>query len=393
MLFAAKAATAIKHGVEVSGGPGIVSDSSPKKTIVLFRSSSPMTTYNLGQYVSALEVSKHGGEAGPLTPLILALSQVMEMFGDANMEVTNDGDGHKGLQQSSQPTGTYRGYNQGIASEASSSVGFREPLVMLDGRLEVDRAMLMKRAGNNKGKAREIFARFVTDYMVGMLKTFQTSVFYGTRADAKSPRGLTQRSDWNALSSAYVYDNAGGNASATANKASLWLIGWGPDKYTWIHGGDDAPATANIEQPEKAITGVGITVESLRDELVADASGDPTLQFMAVRDYLMLHVSHAIMDARYVRRLANISMTNIDGVDDFSFDEEPLIDMLEDIPDLQNAVMYCNKPLRAQIRKRINVKGNVWHTVTDPFGRQVPGIDNMPLHIVERLTSTEATVS
>ncbi len=351
-----------------------------------------MTTFNLGQYVSALEVSKHVAN-GMLTPLVQALSQVMEMFGDVNMEVANDGDGHKGLQQSSQPTGNYRAYNQGIATEAPSSVGFREPLVMLDGRFQMDRAMLLKRAGGDRAKAREIRARMIAEYMVGMLKTFQTSIFYGTRADGMSPRGLTQRSDWNALTSAYVYDNAGGAASATANKASLWLIGHGPEKYTWIHGKDDAPSTGNIDQPEKSLTGVGITVETLIDELVADASGDATKQFMAVRNYLKLHVSHAIMDARYVRRLANISMSNIDGVDDFSFDEDGLIDMLEDIPDLNNAVMYCNKPLRAQIRKRINVKGNVWHTVTDAFGRQVPGIDDVPLHIVERLTSVEATVS
>ncbi|MEE9365889.1 MAG: hypothetical protein V3W44_04295 [Dehalococcoidales bacterium] len=352
-----------------------------------------MTTFNLGQYVSALEVSKHGGEDGPLTPLIHALSQVMEMYGDVHMEVANDGDGHKGLQQSSQPTGSYRMFNEGIATEAPSSVGFREPLVMLDGRFQADRRMLMSKAGGDRGKAKEIRARMIVEYIIGMLKTFQTSIFYGTRADGKSPLGLTQRSDWNALSSDYVYDNAGGAASATANKASLWLIGHGPEKYTWIHGKDDAPSMNTIEQPEETLKGVGVTVEALRDELVADASGTATNQFMAVRNYLEMHLSHAIMDGRYVRRQVNISMTAQDGVDDFAFDEEPLIDMLEDIPDLENAVMYCNKPLRAQIRKRINVKGNIWHTVTDPFGRQVPGIDNVPLHIVERLTSAEATVT
>ena len=98
-----------------------------------------MTTFGLGEHVTALELSKHIHE-GALLPLIQALSQQMEMFGDVNMEAANDGMGHIGTTEFSQPTGTFRAFNEGIATEVPASAEFREPLVMLDGRFKADRA-------------------------------------------------------------------------------------------------------------------------------------------------------------------------------------------------------------------------------------------------------------
>ena len=351
-----------------------------------------MTTFALGEHVTALELSKHIHE-GALLPLIQALSQEMEMFGDVHMEPANDGLGHIGTTEFSQPEGTFRAFNEGIATEVPSSAEFREPLVMLDGRFKADRALLIKKARGDSGLAGQLRARMIGQYMVGMLKNLQDEIIYGTRATGKSPKGIEMRSDYNALSSSYVHDNAGGAASATENKTSLFLIGHGPEKYSWIYPKNEAPGGGSISQPGSPLSGLGVTVEALPDDWVLDASGTANREFMAVRNNLSLHVSHAIMDARYVQRMVNISTTNIDGVDDFSFDEKVLIDMLETMPDLNNAVMYCNKTLRAQIRKRINEKGNVWHPVTDPFGRVVPGIDDIPLHIIENITNTEARVS
>lgn len=349
-----------------------------------------MTTIALGTHVSALEVSRHFHDKR-LLPLIQALSQQMEMFGDVHMEECNDGTGHVGVTESSQPTGTYRSYNQGIATETSTSEEFREPTTMLDGRWRADRALLMHKAKGDMGQAATIRARMINQYIIGMLKTFQTSIFYGTRSDGKSPKGLIQRSNWNTLTSAYTHDNAGGAASGTANKTSMWLIGHGPEKYAWIYPANDAPTSGTIAQPGSPISGLGVKVEALPDDEVLDIDG--VNFFMAVRNYLELHLGHAVMDARYIQRMVNISTTNIDGVDDFSFDENVLIDMLEAMPDHMNAVFYCNKTLRAQLRKRVSEKGNVWQTVTDPFGRVVTQYDGIPIHIVERITNTESTVS
>ncbi|KKL62493.1 hypothetical protein LCGC14_2184650 [marine sediment metagenome] len=351
-----------------------------------------MATRNLGQFVTALELSRHIHE-GALVPLIQSLSKEIQMFGDANMEVANDGSGHIGTTENSQPTGNYYGYNEGIATEASTSAEFREPLIMLGSRFQAHKKLLIKQARGDMQLAGAIRARMIGQSMAGMLKNHMTQILYGSRLTGKSPLGIFTRTDSNNLASAFVHDNARGNASATANKTSALLIGWGPLKYTWIFPEGEAPASGNIAQPGSPLTGVGITVEALPDDWVEDVDADSTKKFMAVRNELGLDTSHAIMDARYVQRQCNISTSNIDGDDDISFDESILIEMLHAMPDRENAILYVNKTLGAQIDNRANIKGNVFHMKDDPFGNYVPHVREVPIHINEQIVDTEATVT
>ena len=352
-----------------------------------------MTTYSLSSYVTALELAKHEGNT-ELLPLINALSQRVDWFKVCNWLECNDGTGHEGTREFSQPTGSWRAYNEGIAAEAPTSENFREPTGMLDGYFKADAALLRHR--KNPGAIR---ARMLGQYMAGMLKTFMTTIIYGRRAvDGKRPQGLTYRSDYNALSSAYVHDNAGGAASATANKTSLWIIGFGDDKTSLIYPQNDAPGSL-VGVPDPDVQGMGIRIKALPDDMVRDAGG--TNEFLAVRNYLECHFGLCIADARYVQRVCNISTSNIDGVDDFSFDENVLIDALEAMPDLDNAAIFVNHTLRAQIRKRCNEKNNVFHTADFPFGKNIPAVDNVPILVIGSndsgvsggIVNTEATVT
>lgn len=351
-----------------------------------------MATISLAAHVTASELSKHILN-GMLVPLVQALSKEIQWFGDANMEAANDGSGHSGTTENSQPTGTFHGFNEGYAVEAPTSVEFREPLTMLSGRYVAHLALLMKKAGGDPGKAGALRARGIEQFMVGMIKNIMTELLYGTRSQGKSPLGIMQRSDTNTLSSAYVYDNAGGAASGTANKTSCLLIGHGPMKYTLIHPKGESPGNGRIDQPGLPIEGIGIRMRALHDDWVEDLRGSADNKFLAVRNDLNLDLGHAIMDARYVLRLANVSTSNIDGVDDFSLDEQYLINMLSAIPDTDNAVFYVNRTLKAQLWNRVNIKGNVFHTTEDPFGKKVLHVDNVPIHVNEQIVDTEATVT
>jgi hypothetical protein len=147
-----------------------------------------------------------------------------------------------------------------------------------------------------------------------------------------------------------------------------------------------------IDQPGSAIEGIGIRVRALHDDWEDDVIGAGD-KFLAVRNDLQLRTSHAIMDARYVQRMCNISTSNIDQIDDFSFNQEVLITMLHAMPDLNNAVLYVNKTLGAQIDNAALVAGNVFHMAEDPFGKWVPHVRQVPIHINERIVDTEATVT
>lgn len=351
-----------------------------------------MTTYSLSTYVTALELSNQVAPDGSLRPLIQALSKELAIYGDVHMERCNDGTGHVGTTEYYQPTGSWRAFNEGVASHAPISYPFREPTAQIADIFKCDRRLLLQKAGGDNAKAAALRARMVGQFIAGMLKTVSTAMLYGTRSDGKSPRGLAVRSDYNTLTSAYTHDNAGGAASATANKTSLWLIGHGATKYHWIYPtGFDAPPPNLVTQPGAAIQGFGLHIESLRDDLIKDVGG--TNEFMAVRNWIEGAYGHAVEDARFLQRVCNISTSNIDNVDDFSFDEQVAIDAVEAIPSLENAVWYCNRTLRAQIRKRHNEKGNVYYKPEEPNAPEVLRLCGLPVHVWEGITDTEATVT
>ena len=70
------------------------------------------------------------------------------------------------------------------------------------------------------------------------------------------------------------------------------------------------------------------------------------------------------------------------------------------MPDTNNAAIFCNKTVRAQIRQRANEKNNVFHMADFPFGKNIPAVDNIPILVMDSndpgltggIVNTEATV-
>jgi hypothetical protein len=343
-----------------------------------------MAEINLSSYIGLVDLAQREHNER-LLPLINVLGQRLDIISDASWQECNDGTSFKGQRASTEPTGSYRAYDEGIAAEAGTSTPYEEPTCMLDGIQKTDVKKIQHRSN-----PLAVLAQYMGQYLAGMTKTFVGDIFNGNRSiDGKQINGLEQRTNYNTLSSSYVYDNSGGNASATANKTSMWLIGWGNDtKVSLIYPQNDAPGAVNLENP--SVQGLGVAVEDLGRILTQDSDSN---DFLAYVTYLEAHFGLCVHDPRYIRRVCNISTTNIDGVDDFSFDENYMLDAMGDIPDLENAFWYVPRILRTQIRKRVNEKGNVFHTVKDPFGKWVAMIDETPIRMVEQISITGAEIS
>ena len=343
-----------------------------------------MAEIDLTSFISLIDLA-HREHKDKLLPLINLLGQRLDIIADASWQECNDGTSHKGNLASTEPTGTYRAYDEGIGAEAGTSTPYEEPTAMLDGIQKVDVKKIQHRAN-----PLAVLAQYVGQYLAGMSKTFVNAIFEGDRlTDGKRINGINSRANYNTLSSEFVYDNSGGNASVTANKTSMYLIGWGNDlKVSMIYPNNDAPGAFNLENP--SVSGLGIRIKDLGEILTQDSN---SLDFLAFVTYLEAHFGLAIHDERYVRRVANISTTNIDGVDDFSFDENYMIDAMNDIPDLENAFWYVPRIIRGQIRKRVNEKGNVFHRMEDPFGKNVEAIDGVPIRMVEQISIVGAKIT
>jgi hypothetical protein len=138
----------------------------------------------------------------------------------------------------------------------------------------------------------------------------------------------------------------------------------------------------------------GIKMEDFGKDLIADRNV-ATRQYPAWRTWFECHFGMFIHDPRCIKRVGNISTTNIDNVDDFSFNEDYLIDAVVDLEyDGDGAVIYCNRTVMGQIWKRAKDKSNVNFTVDrDPFGKPIAMFQTIPIKRVDKITSTQATIS
>jgi len=343
-----------------------------------------MATLTLTSQATLMELAQAEHNA-KLMPIVNVLSEVNEILLDAQWAECNNRTTHKGLRASTEPTGTERQYNQGIDPEFATTTPFDEPTCMLDGLSKVDAALLRH---SPDGLAERLQRDKM--YMRGMSKTFANRLIYGDRGTYPDRiNGITVREGYNELSDAYTYDNAGGNASATENKMSIIIVGWGPGKVRLIYPRNDAPGGSKVLDPD--VVGLGIRVKDFGLDLVTDANDK---EYPGYRTWLEIHFGLMIEDPRYIRRIVNISRTNIDGIDDFSFNEDYLIDAFNDMPDWDGCAIYVPRAVRGQIWKRVKDKGNVYFTPgKDVFGRPQAQFMEIPIRLVDQMSGSEAEVT
>jgi hypothetical protein len=135
----------------------------------------------------------------------------------------------------------------------------------------------------------------------------------------------------------------------------------------------------------------GIKMEDFGKQIITVSSK----KYPAWQTWFECHFGLFIHDPRCIKRIVNISTTNIDGVDDFSFDEDYLIDAVTDLEyEGEGAVIYVNKTVMAQMWKRANAKTNVNYTIdAGPFGKPIVRFNGIPIKRVDQIGSTQATVS
>jgi hypothetical protein len=296
------------------------------------------------------------------------------------------GTSHKCTRVASKPTGEERGYNSGVTKEAGITEVHIEPTCMLDGLSEIDTKIL-------EHSPDQLAARMSEDglFLSGMEQTRADRLFNdddgsGTVGDrstyALRINGFPFRSDYNTLSSEHVFDNAGGNASATANKMSIWLVQWGNHKVNLTFPRNDSLNGGKF----------GVKMDDFGKELVTDSAGK---KYPAWQTWFETHFGLFIWDPRCVKRIVNISNTNIDGVDDYSFNENKLIEAYMSMKyQRQGIVIYAPENVLTQMWIRGKDKSNTqFRNDKDQFGQDVTFFNNAKIVQLDALGTTEATIT
>jgi hypothetical protein len=349
-----------------------------------------MTTFATSGGMSLIELANRSANQ-KLLRIINTLSATNQIMQFAQWTECNNGRTYVGTRRSTRITGTWRDYDEGVAGGVTTTAPYEEPTSTLAHTFVIDK--------DRKADAPDPM-KFVNDEIEMEMRDLQiqamTAFFYGDRATdssfaGKMVNGLSNRTDWNTLSSSYVYDNAGGSASATANKTSLWVLSFGPNKLELCYPRGSAPGGQEPAEPDAQ--GWGIKMKLLNKDTGEDTSGNI---FPADNIWFQQRWGLVAHDPRYIARVPNISTTNIDEVDDFSFNEDYVIDAISAIPMLHRAgtVVCGNAIMEAQIWKAVKNSGSRMFTEgVDAFGNRVPAICGLPYVRCDAIVSTEATVS
>jgi len=328
-------------------------------------------------YLTLADWSQRQKPSGGIDQMIEILVNSNPIIKDANILEGNLPTGHRYTRRVSDPAGSWRLLNQGVASEKSTTEQFTDLCGILESysTLDVDVAML-------NGNTREFRASEDAGFVTGLNDTMATALFYGDQnTDPEKMHGLDKR--YNSLTSpagATSTQMISGGGSASTN-TSIWLVTWGPKTCTLIY-----------PKGSKA----GLSQEDLGKDLVRDSNN---LTYQAWVTKFQWKIGLAIPDYRYVIRICNVDVdlltsdaaTGADLLDKLidAYYARPTVDLGK----MAKTFIYCNKTVGKFLHKQASNKANVNLTVDSAAGKPMVSLLDAPVHICDNITSTEATIT
>jgi len=326
-------------------------------------------------YLTLLDWAKREAPGGGVADIIDVLSGTNPILADASVMEGNLPTGHRSVQRTTDPAGTWRMLNKGVAAEKSTTKQFDDTTGMLESYSQVDVALAKLNGNEAAFRASEDNA-----FVAGLGDTAATAIFYAnSKLNPEQMHGLAPR--YGALTSG-EYDNQiinGGGAGS--DNTSVWLITWGPQ-------------TCSLIFPKGSQA--GLKSEDLGQVTAVDSSG---LMHEVYRTHFVWNLGMALMDFRYVIRICNIDNSLLSS--DASTGADLLDKMIDayyarptvDLGNMGRTFYYCNKTVAKFLHKQAQNKANVNLSIDMPAGKPIVSFLDAPIHVCDALTIAEATVA
>lgn len=297
---------------------------------------------------------------------LLAIAEVLsednEWLKDAVWLPSNQPTSHVHLQRLSEPTGSLRRINQGVATEASQTQKVTEPFAMYEAESVIDERLVQLARDKKAFRSGEDLA-----FLAGMFKNVSGDMLYGSIAtEPDGINGLLTRR--NALGTHCVSGSGTGS-----DLMSALAVQWGKDRVHLIY-------------PEGSST-MGIKAEDRGRQRILDSSSNP---YWAWVTRFYFDVGIVVRDDRCLKRYANIESSGSTNI----FDEDKLIALLNGMKERgKGAVIYVNETLMTQMEIRMKDKTNVNLTLDTAFGEPIMRFRGHPVRLWEQMLITESAVS
>jgi hypothetical protein len=329
---------------------------------------------------------------GAIAELAWLLAQSNGVLKDMMWDEGNLPNGHVVSALIGLPQGTYRAYNQGVASSKAAFAQYQFALGNLTDYSKVDKDMAML-GGNVKQ------FRFNQDqtHVMGLSQQVARDIFYAS--EAISPNSFTGFfAYYNALTpanGAQTSQNVISAGGTGTSNASIFLAGWGRQS-----------AFCFYPKGSKA----GLAWEDKGDIVpLTDQYGN---RFEGYTTYLNWKLGLAIANWQYNVRIPNID-TTINGI--FGSSAPDLFALMSDaathlpewtlntsgITDTDSPVSnmglrpawYCNRTVRSALDRQAMRDKNVLLTIDDFAGKPTIGWRSIPIRVCDGLLNTESTIS
>ena len=331
--------------------------------------------------VTLLDWAKRIDPNGSIAKVAETLNHYNEVLDDISFVEGNLPTGHKVTVRASLPTPSWRLLNQGVVRTKSTSNQITEVCGMMETYSEIDKDLAVLNGNTSEFRASEDIA-----HIEAMNQLFATTLIYGdTSVDPEKFVGLAPR--YYSVSSGTTYGNVIDGGGTGSDNTSIWLVGWSPNTITGIF-----PKGSNA----------GLQAKDLGEQTVYDSSNRP---FQAYRTHFQWKCGIAVKDWRYIVRVCNIDISDLETAGDTSDTSANLLKFMSQALDklppngMVRPVFYCGNRVRAMLRVKLVNKANTFLTLTDwktpisGLNRPTLAFQGVPVRRIDEITVAEARIT
>lgn len=324
-------------------------------------------------FIDLIDIYKMQDGRGQFNPVIEMLMEMNPILEDAIAVECNKGSSHLHTVRTGLPSVTWGRLYQGIPNSKGRTAQVEDTTGFVEGLSTIDKRLLD--LSTNEGAVRLSEAQA---YLEAMSQEVASKIFYGdTASDPEEFMGLAPRfNDLSAANGGQIVD-AGGTGS---DNTSIWFVTWGDNQ-------------CNLLYPKG--TQAGVQREDMGEQRVTDSNGNA---YYAKEEKFTWHVGMAVKDWRYVSRIANIDVSNMQAGSVALYDF-----MRKAYYQLQNRrvaggkmAIYCNRDvLEALDALAVNAGASDNFVRLKPMeieGKEVMTYRGIPIRETDALLNTEARV-
>lgn len=320
-----------------------------------------------------IDVYKLQDGSGNFVPVIEMLTEMNPILQDAIAVECNKGTSHLHTVRAGLPDVSWGKLYQGIPNSKGSTTQVEDTTGFVEGLSTVDQRLL--KLSGNKGAVRMSEA---TSYLEAMNQEVANKIFYGNSAsDPEQFMGLAPRfNDLGASNGNQIID-AGGTGS---DNASIWFVGWGDNQCQLLY-------------PKGTMAGV--EREDMGPQRVTDGSGNA---YYVEEEKFTWHVGLSVKDWRYVARVANIDVSDMQAgsVKLYDFMRKAYYKLQQRRIPGGSLAIYCNRDVLEALDALATNAGAadnfVRLTRKDVEGEEVLMYRGIPIRETDALLNTEARV-